>query len=71
MNVMKHMEAVFVVAMSLAVSGSYLLDAVPEAQARSYGADAAMVASGDKMATVTVSAKRLSTEEKQGAGARG
>ena len=71
MNVMKHMEAVFVVAMSLAVSGSYLLDAIPEAQARSYSADAAMVASGGRMATVTVSAKRLSAEEKQATGARG
>ena len=71
MNVMKHMEAVFVVAMSLAVSGSYLLDTIPEAQARNYSADTAMVASGDKMAVVTVSAKRLSGEEKQAAGARG
>ena len=71
MNVMKHMEAVFVVAMSLVVSGSYLLDTIPEAQARNYSADTAMVASGDKMAVVTVSAKRLSSEEKQAAGARG
>lgn len=71
MNIMKHMEAVFVVAMSLAVSGSYLLEAIPEARARSYGADAAMVASGDRMAVVTVSAKRLSAEEKQADGARG
>lgn len=71
MNIMKHMEAVFVVALSLAVSGSYLLDAIPEAHARSYGADAAMVASGDKMAVVTVSAKRLSSEEKGTAGSRG
>ena len=71
MNLMKHMEAVFVVAMTLAVSGSYLLDTIPEAHARSYSADAAMVASGDKVAVVTVSAKRLSTEEKQAAGSRG
>ena len=71
MNVMKHMEAVFVVAMSLAVSGSYLMDAIPEAQARNYSADAAMVASGDKAAVVTVSAKRLSAEEKLAAGGRG
>ena len=71
MNIMKHMEAVFVVAMSLAVSGSYLLDAIPEAQARSHSADAAMIASGDKMAVVTVSARRLGGEEKQAAGGRG
>lgn len=71
MNIMKHMEAVFVVAISLAVSGSYLLDSIPEAQARAYSTDSAMVASGDKMAVVTVSAKRLSDEEKLAAGSRG
>ncbi|QOY96294.1 hypothetical protein IM543_11000 [Massilia sp. UMI-21] len=71
MNIMKHMEAVFVVAMSLAVGGSYLVDAIPEAQARSYAAADAMVASGDRMAVVTVSAKRLPAEEKAAAGARG
>ena len=71
MNVMKHMEAVFVVAMSLAVSGSYVLEAIPEAQARNYSADPAMVASGGKMAVVTVTAKRLSADEKQAAGDRG
>ena len=71
MNIMKHMEAVFVVAISLAVSGSYLLDSIPDAQARNYSANASMVASGDKIATVTVSAKRLSSEEKQAAGSRG
>jgi len=57
--------------MSLAVSGSYLLDAIPEAQARNYSPDPAMVASGGKMAVVTVTAKRLSAEEKAAAGARG
>ena len=71
MNVMKHMEAIFVVAISLAVSGSYLLDAIPEAQARPYSPDAAQVASGDKVAVVTVSAKRLSDAEKQASGSRG
>ncbi|SFD10967.1 hypothetical protein [Massilia yuzhufengensis] len=71
MNITKHMEAVFVVAISLGVSGSYLMDAIPEAQARSYSADATMVASGDKMAVVTVSAKRLTGEEKLAAGSRG
>ena len=71
MNLMKHMEAVFVVAMSLAVPGSYLLDAIPDAHARSYDADTAMIASGDKTAVVTVTAKRLSAEEKQAAGVRG
>lgn len=64
MNIMKNMEAVFVVAMALAVPGSYLLDGIPQAQARTYSADAAQVASGDKVAVVTVSAKRLSAEEK-------
>ena len=71
MNVMKHMEAVFVTAICLAVSGSYLLDSIPQAQARSYTADTALVASGDKVAVVTVTAKRLTDEEKQAAGSRG
>jgi hypothetical protein len=71
MNLIKHMEAVFVVAISLAVSGSYLLDVIPEAHARSYSADSAMVASDGKVAVVTVSAKRLTQEEKQAIGARG
>ena len=47
------------------------MEAIPEAQARNYSADTAMVASGDKVAVVTVSAKRLSSEEKQAAGDRG
>jgi hypothetical protein len=71
MSIMKHMEAVFVVALGVAVSGSYLVDAVPEAHARSYALDASMVASGDRMAVVTVSAKRLSSEEKRQEGSRG
>lgn len=70
MNIMKHMEAVFVVAIGVAVSGSYLIDNIPEAQARTYTADAAQVASGARMAVVTVTAKRLSPEEKA-AGSRG
>jgi len=64
MNIMKNMEAVFVVAMALAVPGSYLLDGIPQAQARTYTSDTAQVASGDKVAVVTVSVKRLSAEEK-------
>jgi len=71
MNLMKHMEAVFIVAMSLAVSGSYLLDRIPQAHARTNGTDAAMVAGGDKVAVVTVSAKRLSDEEKRAGAERG
>ncbi|UVW26896.1 hypothetical protein [Massilia sp. H6] len=71
MKLMKHMEAVFVVAISLGVSGSYLLDAIPEAQARDRSADATQVASGAKMAVVSVSAKRLSSAEQQSAGSRG
>ena len=71
MNLMKHMEAVFVAVVALSVSGSYLLDAIPSAHARTYTADAAQVASGDKMAVVTVTAKRLGGEEKQAAGSRG
>lgn len=71
MSIMKHMEAVFIVAMGVAVSGSYLLDAVPEAQARHPASQASMIASGERMAVVTVSAKRLGGEEKRQEGSRG
>jgi Flp pilus assembly protein CpaB len=64
-NVLKHMEAVFVVAVSLAGSASYLAANLPQAQAAAPAADVAAIATPTKMAVVTVSAKRLSTAEKQ------
>lgn len=62
MNVLKHMEALFIAAALVAVPASYLGSAA-DANARDLGADS-MVASGARMATVTVSAKRLDAAEK-------
>ena len=64
MNILKHMEAVFVATVALAVSGSYMIDALPEAHARTVGATAAATAQ-QSIPVVVVSAKRLSPEEKQ------
>lgn len=66
MNTLKHMEAVFLVTAAMAVSASYLDGAIPEAQARAYGANPAAIATSGKVAVVTVTAKRLSAEEKAG-----
>ena len=63
MNVLKHMEAVFIAAALVAVPAGYLAK-VPSATADSYSASNAAVASGAKMAVVTVSAKRLDAAEK-------
>jgi len=63
MNVIKHMEAVFIAAALVAVPAGYLAK-VPNARADSHGASSAAIASGAKMAVVTVSAKRLDAAEK-------
>lgn len=61
MNILKHMEAVFVATVALAVSGSYALDALPEAHAK---APLSASAYAPTVAVVTVSAKRMTVEEK-------
>lgn len=63
MNVLKHMEAIFIAAALVAVPAGYLAK-VPDARADSYSVSDAAIASGDKMAVVTVSAKRLDAAEK-------
>ncbi len=59
MNILKHMEAVFLATLALALSTSYLFDSAPAAKA-----PAGMVASGAPMQVVVVSAKKLSAQEK-------
>lgn len=61
MNVLKHMEAVFIATVTLAVSSSYLIDSIPEAHAT---APAALRASANSVPVITVSAKRMTAEEK-------
>jgi uncharacterized membrane protein (DUF441 family) len=65
MRILKHMEAVFIVALGVACSASYLADGVPAAHAQPHIADAAAIATSGKMAVVTVTAKRPSVAEKQ------
>jgi len=63
MNALKHMEAIFVVALSVAGIGSYLAATAPDAYA---AAAPAITATADvpHMAVVTVVAKRLTAAEK-------
>jgi hypothetical protein len=61
MNILKHMEAVFVATVVLAVSASYLVDTLPQARARQVVAACA----AGPIPVVVVSAKRMSPQEKQ------
>lgn len=61
MTVLKHMEAIFVAAALIAVPAGYLAK-IPTANAADFSS--AAIASGAKVATVTVTAKRLSNAEK-------
>ena len=77
MNVLKHMEAIFIAAALVAVPAGYLAKA-PQAHAVSHDVSSAAIASGAKMAVVKVSAKRLDApassqllaQEQAGAGSR-
>jgi hypothetical protein len=64
MSLIKNMEAVFVVALGLACSATYMLDTLPDAQPRSPAVNAS-VATPTRVAVVTVSAKRMSSAQKQ------
>jgi hypothetical protein len=61
MNILKHMEAVFIATVVFAVGGSYALDTLPQAHAKS-----TITASAEAPAAVVViKAKRMSAEEKR------
>ena len=62
MNILKHMEAVFVATVALAVSGSYLVDTLPQAHAKT---EVAMAGVAEAVPVVVVKAKRMSAAEKQ------
>jgi hypothetical protein len=59
MNLIQHMEAVFVATVALAVSGSFLIDNLPQAHAHSTAVASTAVP------TVVVKAKRMTAAEKQ------
>lgn len=61
MNAIRNLEAVFVVALGLACSASYLFDTSTQAK-REWPAN--NIATPEKMAIVTVTGKRMSAAEK-------
>jgi hypothetical protein len=65
MNVLRNLEAVFVVALGVAASASFVLQAPAEAVAAAPQPISASIATPSKMAVVVVSAKRMSAAEKQ------
>ncbi|KGF81963.1 hypothetical protein IA69_08455 [Massilia sp. JS1662] len=65
MNVIKHMEAAFVVALGLAAAGSVALDSVKPAQATAPAVATAVLATTAGIPVVHVTAKRLTPVEKQ------
>jgi hypothetical protein len=65
-NILKHMETVFVVTVAILGSAAFVTESVPEANARPYPAAAASLASAEApIATVYVTAKRMTPEEKR------
>ncbi len=61
MNILKHMEAVFIATVVLTVGGSYAIDKLPQAHAKpAISASAAFQAP-----VVVIKAKRMSAEEKR------
>jgi hypothetical protein len=65
MNLIKHMEAAFVFALSVAGAASVAIDAMPLAQAQVPVQAQSSIATPASMAVVKVSAKRMTPAEKQ------
>ena len=63
MNIAKHMEAVFVVALAAAGSASYFTDAVPHAHASPAVIQDSSIATETRMAVVVVKGKRPAAEQ--------
>jgi hypothetical protein len=64
MNIAKNMEAIFVTALVFSGSLSYAVENLPEARAHVQVLAANSIATPANMAVVTVSAKRMSAQEK-------
>jgi hypothetical protein len=65
-NILKHMEAAFVVSAAILGSAAFVTERLPESNARPYpAATASVAATGTPMATVYVTAKRMTPEEKR------
>jgi hypothetical protein len=65
MNLIKHMEAVFIASVTFAVGGSYLADRLPEAHAKAPLVAAAPAATQ----VVVIKARRMSAAEKRASAA--
>lgn len=66
MNVLKHMEAVFVVTVAIFGAAAFVTESLPEANARPYAAQvASSPAAAAPMAVVYVTAKRMTPEQKR------
>jgi hypothetical protein len=65
MNILRNMEAAFLVSLCVAGAASIAIDAIPPAQAHVPVAVAKSVATPSDMAVVRVSAKRMTAAEKQ------
>lgn len=66
MNLIKHMEAVFIASVAFAVGGSYLAEHLPQAHAKR----AVVASAADNTAVVVVKARRMSAAEKHAAAGR-
>lgn len=75
-NIAKHMEAVFVVALAAAGSAHFVADQLPQAQARPAAIQDSSIATETKMAVVVVKGKRPGSDkpvvlaDRRGAGSR-
>lgn len=65
MNVLKHMEAVFVIALATAGATGFVANAMPPAAAQAETLQFASAATPSRTATVVVTAERLTPAEKQ------
>ena len=63
MNIAKHMEAVFVVALAAAGSAHFVADQLPQAQARPAVILDSSIATETRMAVVVVKGKRPAAEQ--------
>lgn len=64
-DILKHMEAAFVVTLGLACAATYVLDTLPQARSGSRAAYSASAPTTGPMQVVVVSAKRMSEAEKR------
>jgi len=65
MNVLKHMEAVFIIALAAVGTTSLVAQAMPHTAAQTDASLSASIGTPSKMSFVTVTAKRLTPAEKE------